>query len=332
MTDRTAADVVNSSERTQTLTFDDFTSQCCRRPHLKLLTDPDSFSLTQRVGQVGPVSLSESIVGSEVSMDCAELCSSYRVLLVKSGCTESVQRGISVQAGPGSAAVYAPEGVGATRWKARTEFICFKVQRYAVDTAFSDAVGLEATSHIEFKPVMRAAAGPARSWVNMLLHFRQQLFGANSLINEPLVGLPFAESLIRGFLLAADHTQRDALTRSEQCPAPRTIRVAVEIIEDEAHLPLTVSSIAKRSHTSVRALQEGFRRHLGMSPMAYLRLVRMRRAHQALLEADSSVASVAPIAYRWGFTNLGRFAAAHAARYGELPVETLRRKRAHGGA
>jgi hypothetical protein len=35
--------------------------------------------------------------------------------------------------------------------------------------------------------------------------------------------------------------------------------------------------------------------------------------------------TVASDACRWGFTNVGRFAAAHAARYQELSSETLRR-------
>jgi transcriptional regulator GlxA family with amidase domain len=59
--------------------------------------------------------------------------------------------------------------------------------------------------------------------------------------------------------------------------------------------------------------------------MAYLRAVRLRRAHQTLLESDPSTVSVAAVAYDWGFTNLGRFAAAHTSRYDELPAVTLRR-------
>jgi hypothetical protein len=35
----------------------------------------------------------------------------------------------------------------------------------------------------------------------------------------------------------------------------------------------------------VRTLQEGFQRHLGMSPMAYLRVVRLRSAHRDLHSA-----------------------------------------------
>ena len=159
----------------------------------------------------------------------------------------------------------------------------------------------------------------------MLLHFKEQLFRPNSLLNQPLVGLPFADSLVRGFLLAADHSHRNALTSDEPLAAPRTIRIAVEIIEEAAHLPLT-SPRSARSHVSVRSLQQGFRRHMGTSPMAYLREVRLRRAHQSLLESDPLMISVASVAYHWGFTNLGRFAAAHTARYDEPPAATLRRR------
>lgn len=60
--------------------------------------------------------------------------------------------------------------------------------------------------------------------------------------------------------------------------------------------------------------------------MAYLREVRLSRAHQSLLESDPLATSVASIAHHWGFGNLGRFAAAHTARYNEPPAATLRRR------
>jgi transcriptional regulator GlxA family with amidase domain len=87
-----------------------------------------------------------------------------------------------------------------------------------------------------------------------------------------------------------------------------------------------VSSLAARTHVSVRSLQLGFRSHLDASPMEYLRQVRLRKAHHTLRESDPSEVTVASVAYRWGFTNLGRFAAAHAERYGETPSVTLHRK------
>ena len=155
---------------------------------------------------MGPVTLSELIVGSDMSMDCGELCNTYRVIVLQSGRTECVHRGSSVSAGPGTAAVYAPEGTGAARWEAGSKMICFKIDRCAVDDALSDALGRQVTSQIDFTPVMPITAAPTRSWINMLLLFKEQLFRPNSLLNQPLVGLPFADSLVRGFLLAADHS------------------------------------------------------------------------------------------------------------------------------
>lgn len=141
-----------------------------------------------------------------------------------------------------------------------------------------------------------------------------------------MVGLPFVDSLVHGLLLIADHPHRHAVASRSPVVSSRAIRAAIELIDAEAHLPLTASSIAARCHVSVRSLQQDFRRYVGTSPMAYLREVRLRRAHQCLLESDPSTTSVAPVAYNWGFTNLGRFAAAHAARYNELPAVTLRRR------
>jgi AraC-like DNA-binding protein len=307
-------------------TFDDFALVCCGRRHMKLLTDPDSFSLSHRVGRIGAVTMSEIAVGSELSLDAGEACGTYRIVVLRSGSTQGVCRGLSFAGGPGLAAVFPPQGRCAVRWSAGSRFISVKIDRSAVDDALSDALGWQVMSQPDFTPVMPANAATTRTWINMAALFRDEVFRPDSVLNQPLVGLPFVDSLVRGFLLAADHPHRDALARDVRLIAPRAIRSAIEIIEEEAHLPLTLSLIATRTHISVRTLQQGFQRHLDTSPMAYLREVRLRRAHQALLRSDPSTVTVASVAYRWGFTNLGRFAAAHSARYRETPTETLRRR------
>jgi AraC-like DNA-binding protein len=306
--------------------FDHFVELCgCDRPHLDLLTDPDVFSTTQRSGRMGPVTIQDAIFDSDTSIDCGELCSTYRVFLVRSGRAGGAHRGLPAGGGAGTAAVYAPQGLSGLQWDASTEILLFKMNRYAVEDALNDALGRHTASQPDFAPLMPMNTAPARSWINMLGLFAEQFFHPDSLIHQPLVGTPFVDSLVRGFLLAAEHSHRDALMGRDHSVTPRAIRTAVDVIEAEAQLPLTLSSIAARSQVSVRSLQQGFKRHLGMSPMSYLREVRLRRAHQTLLASDPSIVTVASVAYDWGFTNLGRFAAAHAARYSEPPAKTLRR-------
>ena len=88
--------------------------------------------------------------------------------------------------------------------------------------------------------------------------------------------------------------------------------------------PLTVHDLARTAGVSVRALQEGFLQHTGMSPMTYLRRIRLARAHDDLCRLDGSSWTVAEIAHRWGFVHMGRFADAYRAQYGHPPSHTLR--------
>ena len=182
-----------------------------------------------------------------------------------------------------------------------------------------------ATAQINFGHTMQIHSGGGRAWAQMVRMLYDQACRPDSILREPMIGLPFIDSLVRGLLVVADHPYRSAVVKPVRPLRSRLVETAVEIIEADAHLPLTVSEIAVRGRGSVRALQQAFLRELETTPMAYLREVRLRRAHRALVEADPSVTTVASIASNWGFTNLGRFAETHAACYGESPVVTLRR-------
>src|SRR5262245_20745222 len=110
---------------------------------------------------------------------------------------------------------------------------------------------------------MPATAAPARSWMNMLRLLYEQSSRPDSLLHEPMVGLPFVDSLVRGLLYAVDHPFLGTITGRGPKAPPRAIRAAIDIIEHEAHLPTTVSHLAARTHVSVRSLQQGFQNHLG---------------------------------------------------------------------
>jgi AraC-like DNA-binding protein len=197
------------------------------------------------------------------------------------------------------------------------------IDQFAVDRALETLVDGPLDSPIAFDAALPLTAGAARDWVRLVLMVHRQLDCPDSLIRNALVWDPLAESLIHGLLLVADHPYRQALAAPAGPGRPAAVRDAMDIIEAGPHLPLTTSVLAKQCHVSVRTLQEGFQRHLGMSPMTYLRVVRLRRAHRDLRSADPAHTTVACIAHRWGFTHLGRFAAAHQRMYGQTPLHAL---------
>ena len=104
MTVQSIADPSDAAVWTTANGLDGFASLCCHEPHIDLLSDPQSFSLTQRVGGIGSVVVAEVVVGSDVEIHCGELCSAYRVNVLRSGRVESVHRGASLICGPGTAA------------------------------------------------------------------------------------------------------------------------------------------------------------------------------------------------------------------------------------
>nr|WP_218891703.1 helix-turn-helix transcriptional regulator [Actinomycetospora corticicola] len=111
--------------------------------------------------------------------------------------------------------------------------------------------------------------------------------------------------------------------RSEAEPA--ALRRAVDYIESHACEDVTLDEIARVARIGPRALQLAFNRHRGGSPMAYLRQVRLARAHRDLETADPTRGdTVAAVAARWGFANPGRFATMYRESYGVSPSRTLR--------
>lgn len=103
------------------------------------------------------------------------------------------------------------------------------------------------------------------------------------------------------------------------------IRRARRYIEDHPDQPLRIEQIARQAGTSVRSLQNAFRRELEITPLGYLRRIRLIHARDDLLDAEPGEVTVGDVARRWGFVNLGRFAAEYQALFGEKPSWTLRR-------
>jgi AraC-like DNA-binding protein len=105
---------------------------------------------------------------------------------------------------------------------------------------------------------------------------------------------------------------------------PVALRRAVAFMEAHADQPLAVSRIAGAAGVGPRALQQAFRQHLGSTPLAYLRRIRLERVHHDLLGADpADGGTVEGIARRWGFADPGRFAGYYRTAYGVSPKTTL---------
>ncbi|MBR0687768.1 helix-turn-helix transcriptional regulator [Bradyrhizobium manausense] len=99
---------------------------------------------------------------------------------------------------------------------------------------------------------------------------------------------------------------------------------AIDFMHANMHRPLTVIDIAEAVGVSVRSLQAGFRQFKDTTPVGYLRRIRLQTAHAELSSPENRL-PVREVALKWGFTQMGRFAAQYRAMFGVYPSETAGR-------
>lgn len=99
---------------------------------------------------------------------------------------------------------------------------------------------------------------------------------------------------------------------------PRALRRACDYIDAHVGGPISVVDVAGAASVGVRALELGFAKHFGQSPLHYIRDRRLDAARQDLCTGHPGP-RVADVALKWGFSNAGFFAKVYRQRFGELP-------------
>jgi AraC-like DNA-binding protein len=172
-----------------------------------------------------------------------------------------------------------------------------------------------------FQPVDLASA---RLWKETVRYMKDVVL-ADDTLATPLV-LGQAARLLAAVTLS---TFPNTIT-TEAAPHDRTdhqpplLRRAMEFIDANVANDIALADIAQAVHITPRAVQYMFRRHLDLTPLQYLRRMRLHYAHQELVASDGAHATVTGIAARWGFTHTGRFAVLYRQTYGQSPHTTLR--------
>jgi AraC-like DNA-binding protein len=198
-----------------------------------------------------------------------------------------------------------------------------------VDPALVNQVAAPARGHspqqVRFTGYRPVSPQAARSWREAYAYVRDQLTANPGAADHPLVAGNAARLLVATALTTFPNTALTAPAAADRRDASAAaLRRAVIFIDENVGRDISAADIAGAAHTSIRAVQLAFRRHLDTTPMNYLRRVRLERARRQLLAADPTRTTVTSIACRWGFASPGRFTAYYRAAYGVLPSEALK--------
>jgi len=109
--------------------------------------------------------------------------------------------------------------------------------------------------------------------------------------------------------------------------AVRVVRKAEDFLEAHIERPIFRDELCAAIGVSRRKLHDAFVATVGLTPPAYLKLRRLVMVRRLLRSANARPALIKSVALAHGFWHLGYFAQDYRALFGELPSETMPRRR-----
>jgi len=269
---------------------------------------------------LGALELARLRFGTEVELDQQAPGGFTLITTQLEGASEIVAGGGVHRGGAGMVVLDSAATPVRKRFSADSCRLNLRIEQAMLATKWAELCGQTSAAPLLFQPALAAGLPAQARWLALLrlvLGWAQVAPGA-ALLRQ------LEEMVAICLLTEVPHSQSALLQRPPPAPAPRHLRRAEDYMRAHADQPLTLADIATAAGVGIRTLSAAFRDSRGTSPMAWLRELRLDGARQALLAAGMH-ATIAEIATRHGFGNLGRFAADYRRRYGETPSATLRR-------
>lgn len=262
--------------------------------------------------------------GADIDIDPGSMDDRYTVEIARHGSLGMIAGKDMVSSDIGSGIVISPEVPIRIRKRNGCASIAVFLERPRVEKYLVNYLGAALREPIRFAPFIDARRAPGRSWKSVVdMIITEWTSGASLFANGP--AQTELENLLIGTLIQAQHNNySDRLTPPATGPLPYYVKRVEEYIAAHADEAIVLDDLVRVSGVSGATLSSAFRRHRRMTPMAFVREVRLTRCRAALQAGTPDETQVTDIALKWGFTHLGRFSQYYFARFGELPSDTLR--------
>jgi len=276
---------------------------------------------------VGSLSLNHLTYGAETLIGMPPLRDFYLLQWTLAGTATYRHADRQDRAGPGDLFVVNPDRRHEKTWDAECVQLIVRIDRALLDAALGDW-GADGNHPLE---AVLFTAGPANETTRTasLFSFLRALAsdareGAGWA--HPRLAERAGSVLAELMLTALDHTAGERIERDDAA-RPAALARAEDYIKVHAREALRLDDIAEAAGVRPRTLHKAFRHHLGLTPIAYVRQVRLDLARRDLMEAAQTGRTVTEVATACGFDHLSKFAGSYRQRYGESPSQTLRRYR-----
>ena len=299
------------------------------KPHALTLLDRKQ-SLSVKVGRTtfGRLSFMYIHHGADVHVYPGKLETLFLFQVPIHANKQEVRVGSSViQVSPGIAYVVSPTLDLELRMSKYCDNVVLAVERSGLEQFLEQLLQRRLDRPLEFSPRVDLDQYGSQELVRLMSHMTRQLNLPSSSLRNPIVQAQAESLLMSTMLINLEHNYRDELLSETAAPKPHYVKKAQAYILEHAQNTLTPEDIAREACVSVRSIYAGFQTYLHCTPMAYVKNVKLDKINEELKQGDAAAISVSEVVSKYGISSLGNFSASYRRRFGELPRDTLRRRR-----
>lgn len=298
-------------------------------PHqLKPVSSKPRLNARHHMVRLGQTGLNYLRYGDTVDIEPGQLEHFYLIQLPLHGCAEITCGQQYIISDSATASLLNPQDHTVMRWHTDNRQLLFWVPRNEMERRLTEHLGHSPTEPLRFDVALPQNTGLTQAWCRMLRDLAATIdqCGTDWLRFQATVG-GLEDTLIRGLLQLHWHNYSQQLQQPVAPAAPRHLERAVEYLHDHLEDEISVADLARVACVSIRALEDGFRRHYQATPMQYARNLRLDRIRQILQhQRQPHQLSITQLAHQHGFIHLGRFSSYYKTRFGETPSQTLKRR------
>jgi AraC-like DNA-binding protein len=242
------------------------------------------------------------------------------------GAIEVVQGNARIAVAPGQIALVGSATYTQKRYRENAELLVIQITRQMLTKTLADEYGPLADPMIEFEPRVVTDFANVPTLGRFIAMLCRDAGEARPCIADPATARACERTLILLVAQSFPHNLSARLAKPQSTAAPYYVRRVQEFIRASAARPITAAEMTTLAGVSPRALYYGFKRTLGVSPMKYLKHMRLDGARAALRKAGPLRRSVTEIALASGYTSVSRFCRDYRVRFGETPTATMRER------
>lgn len=217
-----------------------------------------------------------------------------------------------------------PDQVNVVRGAQDGEQFILVIPRVRLESHLADLIGHAVDEPIDFDRGFDPTTPRGRSLVAGVAFLARELDRPGGIAEIPLAREELETFVMTEVLLGIRNSYTESMTGLSQRSRTARIEPVLDYMKRHVEQPITPQLLARVGCMSVRTLHVTFQQELGISPMAYLRRIRLDQVRAELLRCVGRDVRISDIAMRWRFFHPSRFARQYCEQFGELPSATLR--------